>query len=131
ENGFLRAQEDHSVRRLQDAMKQIGTYPPCCPQFAPNCKLSICGFSLDSYMVGTEIWVTFAFALCCGNIVGEEVCEPYWTADIVTPGGRLYPFTLPGELICYDSACYHVYISPYTGVPCGDPPPKIFGSLGT
>jgi len=120
ENLELRSHEDHATRTMQDAQRQGAATHGCCPPVIQDCLLRPCGLSVDSYMVGSSVWLAFSCAICCGNYpAGPTTCAPYWSAEIST-----------GALVVWGpSACDQLVIPPSTGLPCGVIA-KVFGTLG-
>jgi hypothetical protein len=119
ENGELRSHEDHATRTMQDAQRQGSSFFECCPPVIQDCNLRACGLSVDSYMVGSSVYVAFSCAMCCGNYAGTSTCAPYWSAEIST-----------GALVIWGpSACQQVVIPGSTGLPCGVIF-KAYGGLG-
>ncbi len=95
ENQGLRTYEDATTRTLQDAVRQAQQLQSCCGdrrleiggrrllEYQTNCKLAVCGSNVVSYMIGTNVAITWGAALCCGNHHGSANCVPYYTYEIV------------------------------------------------
>ena len=129
EDWKVRAKEDMKTRVCQDALARSRVLQPNCGndnnpfpcnnrllenkrirlfETKRHCRLSQCGLSLASYMVGSDMHVSVAFALCCGNYPVDtptlHKCVPSWTSEIVAVNAR-WPWPSPGDILWSKGSC--------------------------